>query len=131
MNAFCVSVRSFIDRSRFSIGEAREVRIRGCLASFCHSISTYTGIYCHLRRDFLVCKLKNKKHITDKVNVGIFLYDIGFSIVKSVSPDGFFGIQILPNSITAGELTTPISPFPIPLSTPSATFLNKSVAVKF
>jgi len=30
------------------------------------------------------------------------------SIVKYVSPDGFYNIQILPNSITAGELTTPV-----------------------
>jgi len=57
------------------------------------------------------------QHITDKVNVGIFVCDVGFSIVKYVSPDGFFGILILPNSITAGELATPISPFPIPLDT--------------
>jgi len=40
--------------------------------------------------------------MTDKVNVGILSCDAVFSIVKYVSPDGFFGIQILPNSITAG-----------------------------
>ena len=79
--------------------------------SFCHYISVYR-LHCHSRRGILVCKLKNKKHITDKVNVGIFWCDIGFSIVKCVSPDGFFGIQILPNSIT-----TPISPFPTSLDT--------------
>ena len=28
-----------------------------------------------------------------------------FSIVKYMSPDGFFGVQILPNSITDGEFT--------------------------
>jgi len=44
-----------------------------------------------------------RNNISDKVNVGIFSCDAVFlSIVKNVSPDGFFGIQILPNSITAG-----------------------------
>ena len=33
---------------------------------------------------------------------GYFRVTPFFSIVKNVSPDGFFGIQILPNSITAG-----------------------------
>ena len=42
---------------------------------------------------------------------GYFRVTSFFSIAKCVSSDGFFGIQILPNSITAGELTTPISPF--------------------
>jgi len=37
---------------------------------------------------------------------GYFRVTPVFSIVKYVSPGGFFGIQILPNSITVGELTT-------------------------
>ena len=53
-------------------------RCRAYLTSFCHSISMYTGICCHLWRDILVCKLKNNKHISDKVNVRIFSCDVGF-----------------------------------------------------
>jgi len=47
--------------------------------------------------------VNSRNIIADKANVGIFSV---FSIVKYVSPGGFFGIQILPNSITVGELTT-------------------------
>jgi len=36
----------------------REARCRACLTSFCHSISIYTGIYCHLCRDIVIYKLK-------------------------------------------------------------------------
>jgi len=50
--------------------------------------------------------VNSRNIIADKVNVGIFSCDAGFFIVKYVSPGGFFGIQILPNSITVGELTT-------------------------
>ena len=54
--------------------------------------------------------------------MGIFTCDVGFSIVKYVPPDGFFGIQILLDSISAvavprsplGELTTlPRPPSPL------------------
>jgi len=81
-------------------GEAREARCRACLISFCHSISIYTSIYCHLWHNILVCKLK--KHYNWQSKCGyIFVWRL-FSIVKYVSPVCFFGIQILPNSITAG-----------------------------
>jgi len=68
----------------------------------------------HLWRHIVVCKLKNI--ITDKVNVGMFTCDVVFSIVKYVPPDGFFGIQTLPNSITAGGAYDTLSPFPTPLN---------------
>jgi len=56
-------------------------------------------------RNILVCKLK--KHYNRQVNVGIFTCDVGFSLVKYTLPDGFFGIQILPNSISAGLCSDP------------------------
>ena len=80
-----------------------EARCRACLTSFCHSIST--GVVTYDVRNILVCKLQ--KHYNRQVNVGIFTCDVGFSIVKYMLPDGFFGIQILPNSISAGLCSDP------------------------
>ena len=55
---------------------------------------------------------------------GYFRVTSFFSIAKCVSPDGFFGIQISPNSITAGELTTP-PPHSLLLSRSSASHNNE------
>ena len=75
-----------------------EARCRACLdRQFYHCMSIYTSIW----RDFLVCKHTKHYNWQSYKCRDIFLWHRFFSIVNYVSPDGFFGIQILPNSITA------------------------------
>ena len=52
--AFNVSLlRQGADSCKIRPGEARDARCRAYLTSFCHSISIYTSIYCHLIHDLL------------------------------------------------------------------------------
>jgi len=112
------------------LGEAR-------LASFCHSISIYTSIYCHLWRDIVVCKLK--KHYNRQNKCGdIFVWGrFSYSEIRVTQMASlafrFYQFQLPLGELTtfpqtvysAGEGDTP--PYSPPLSTPSVFIIEQNL----